>query len=143
MTTYLDLPQQSGWILPDGRWFPTEDWWHIAGIYELLETGEPHLQLPSLLESLKQGDEQAIREELSFAGFVKVSRLNLDFATLTNSQLTTFQFILAHFPIMETIVHLIHYEDRKSIKAAFLPAWRVLKLKESSALWPLAILYAQ
>lgn len=89
------LNKISGWILTDGTWYPTEEWWHISSIYDLKEQGFPSLQSKETKEILDSGDESNIRDHLANLGFIKISRSQIDGIKLTTTQLVTLQNLLS------------------------------------------------
>ena len=84
----------SGWIFPDGRWYPCENWWHVAALYDLRDEGMQELQNPETAKFLAEGDEAKIKEHMAECGFIKVSRKFIDGCHMTEQQLKKLQELL-------------------------------------------------
>ena len=128
MKSYREL---SGWILPDGKWHETPEWWHISAVYDMMEAGSPFLKGSEIKAILKKGDEGETREALSALGFAKISRGQLDAESLTPKQLETFQDLIEDFDPDEEIEFLSTTNG---------PVWhitiaRILKTKNPKALF--------
>lgn len=124
MVGVTEIGSLSGWILPDGAWQPAEEWWHVSSLYDLQENCPQHFT-SALKESLKSGDEARIRRSASEAGFVKISRQQFDFISMTLGQLRTLQKLVEYIdPEAEFIVLLEHGMRQKKIAVG-----RLLKLK--------------
>ncbi|WP_397601230.1 hypothetical protein [Silvanigrella sp.] len=124
------LNKISGWILTDGKWHPTEEWWHINAIYDLKENGYPVLQSKETKEILMEGDESKIRDHLAVLGFIKISRSQIDGIKLNISQLVTLQNLLS----------LCNPDDEIGILGSngvlkFIRISRIMKLKNPDALF--------
>jgi hypothetical protein len=124
------LNKISGWILTDGKWHPTEEWWHINAIYDLKEEGYSILQSKETKEILKEGDESKIRDHLAALGFIKISRSQIDGIKLNIPQLVTLQNLLS----------LCNPDDEIGILGSngvlkFIRISRIMKLKNPSALF--------
>ena len=120
----------SGWILSEGKWFPTEEWWHIQAIYDLRDEGYPDLQTKETKAILAEGDESKIRDHLANIGFIKISRCQIDGIKLNKKQLYTLQNLLS----------LCNPEDEIGILGRngtlkFLSIARVMKLKNPEVLF--------
>lgn len=89
------LNKISGWILSEGTWHPTDEWWHLNAIYDLRQNGHPDLQSKETKEILKEGDESKIRDHVASLGFIKISRSQIDGIKLNNKQLSTLQNLLS------------------------------------------------
>jgi hypothetical protein len=124
MVGVTDIKSLSGWILPDGVWQAAQEWWHVSALYDLKEQ-QPHIFTERLTEALQNGDEAAIRRAASEAGFVKISRQQFDFVSITLNQLRTLQKLVEYIdPDTEFIVLLEHGNRQKKISVE-----RLLKLK--------------
>ncbi|KAB8028119.1 hypothetical protein [Fluviispira multicolorata] len=88
------LNEISGWILPCGKWYDTEEWWHINALYDLRDSGLNELQNLSTLNILSGGDEAQIRDHVASLGFIKISRNQLDGVQMSRQQLSTLQSLL-------------------------------------------------
>jgi hypothetical protein len=121
------LHELSGWILPDGRWQPAEEWWHVSALYDL--ESENSMQTPhELTAALKSGDESLIRRSAANAGFVKISRQQIDLVTFNLSQLRTLQGLLELIdPDEEFTLLLDHGQRQKKLSVE-----RILKLKSTT-----------
>ena len=120
----------SGWILSEGKWYPTDEWWHINAIYDLRDNGHPDLQSNETKEILLEGDESKIRDHIASLGFVKISRSQIDGAKLNRQQLSTLQNLLS----------LCSPEDEIGILGSngilkFISISRVMKLKNPQILF--------
>ncbi|APJ04692.1 hypothetical protein [Silvanigrella aquatica] len=89
------LNKISGWILADGEWYPTDEWWHINAIYDLRDKGHPDLQSKVTNDILQDGDESKIRDHLAELCFIKISRSQIDGIKLNRKQLVTLQNLLS------------------------------------------------
>lgn len=124
------LNKISGWILTDGTWYPTDEWWHISAIYDLKDQGYPCLQRQDTYEVLNSGDESIIREHLAILGFIKISRSQIDGIKITNMQLATLQNLLSLCNPDDEIGLLGSNGAIKYIRIA-----RIMKLKNPNALF--------
>ncbi len=120
----------SGWILTEGLWHPTDEWWHINAIYDLRDSGHPDLQKKETKEILLEGEESKIRDHIASLGFIKISRSQIDGVKLNRQQLTTLQNLLS----------LCNPEDEIGILGSngilkFLSISRVMKLKNPLVLF--------
>lgn len=121
------LKELSGWILPDGYWHPAEEWWHVSALYDLKEA-YPSLFTANLNEAMQGGDESKIRRSASEAGFVKISREQMDLISLSSAQLRTLQRLIELIdPEAEVIVLLEHGNRKKNVSVE-----RILKLRSSA-----------
>lgn len=129
MVGVTDIKALSGWILPDAVWQPADEWWHVSALYELEEKKAEHFS-DNLKDALKSGDEARIRRSASEAGFVKISRQQFDFVSLTIQQLRTLQKLVEYIdPEAELTVLLEHGCRQKKITVG-----RLLKLKSTQPL---------
>jgi hypothetical protein len=118
------LQDLSGWILPDGSWKPAEEWWHVSVLYDL-ETEQCNALTEDLKAALKSGDEALIRRSAANAGFIKISRQQLDLVSLNLNQLRTIQHLLELMnPDEELTLLLEHGHRQKKISVE-----RMLKLR--------------
>lgn len=124
------LNKISGWILTDGTWLPTDEWWHISAMYDLKEQGYLSLQDKETTEILRLGEESTIREHLAKLGFIKISRSQIDGIKLTQTQLVTLQNLLALCNPDDEIGLLGNNGTIKYIRIA-----RIMKLKNPNALF--------
>jgi hypothetical protein len=120
----------SGWILPEGEWHPTDEWWHINAIYDLRDSGHPNLQAKETKEILLEGDESKIRDHIASLGFIKFSRCQTDGVKLNRKQLSTLQNLLS----------LCNPEDEIGILGSngilkFISISRIMKLKNPFVLF--------
>lgn len=120
----------SGWILTEGKWHPTDEWWHINAIYDLRDRGHPDLQGKETKEILLEGEESKIRDHIASLGFIKISRSQIDGVKLNRQQLSTLQNLLS----------LCDPEDEIGILGSngilkFLSISRVMKLKNPLVLF--------
>lgn len=120
----------SGWILSEGKWYPTDEWWHINAIYDLQDKGHPDLQDKETKKILLEGDESKIRGHVSSLGFIKISRSQIDGVKLNRQQLSTLQSLLS----------LCDPEDEVSILGnngilKFMSVSRIMKLKNPHVLF--------
>ena len=129
MDGVTDLRALSGWILPDGSWQPAEEWWHVSALYDLTEQVPNHFT-PELHAALKSGDESKIRRAASEAGFVKISRQQIDLVRFTLQQLRTLQRLVELFDHdAEIMVLLEHGNRQKNIRIE-----RLIKFKSVAPL---------
>jgi hypothetical protein len=129
MDGVTEIKEISGWILPDGHWQPAEEWWHVSALYDLKEQFPVHFS-DNLQDALSGGDESKIRRAASEAGFVKISRQQMDLISLTLQQLRTLQRLVELIdPEAEFMVLLEHGNRQKNIAVG-----RLLKLKSVSPL---------
>lgn len=129
MAGVTELKHISGWILPDGQWKAAEEWWHVSALYDLQEEFPQHFN-PGLQEALKGGDESKIRRAASDAGFIKISRQQMDLVSMNIHQLRTLQRLVELIdPEDEFMILLEHGNRQKNIAVE-----RLLKLKSSAPL---------
>lgn len=127
MDGVIKLKELSGWILPDGHWLPAEEWWHVSALYDLKENTPQHFS-ESLCEAMQGGDEAKIRRSASEAGFVKISREQMDLISLSSAQLRTLQRLIELIdPEAEFIVLLEHGNRQKNMSVE-----RILKLRSAA-----------
>jgi hypothetical protein len=119
----------SGWIQPDGKWHPSDEWWHISAIYELKDLGCPYLQDTVTNKILKEGDEIKIKKHISDIGFIKISRAQIDGNISNTEQLFALQNLLSLCNPDEEIGILGHNGVLKNIRIA-----RIMKLKNPRVL---------
>jgi hypothetical protein len=124
MDGVTELKAISGWILPDGRWHAAEEWWHVSALYDLQDQHPQHFQT-GLVEALKAGDEAKIRRAASEAGFIKISRQQMDLIALNLPQLRTLQKLLHLIDPEEEFIILLEHGNRQKNMAVE----RLLKLK--------------
>ncbi len=81
--------EHSGWILPCGKYFPCEAWWHIHGIYELYENH--YFKNFSEVDHplFKSCDEERLRKYVANKGLIKVGRGQIDIGHVFDSQIFT------------------------------------------------------
>lgn len=119
-----NLNSISGWILTEGKWYPTEEWWHLKAIYDLQDDGYPKLQSNETKKILLDGDEMKIRDHLASLGFIKISRSQIDGDTLNHQQLLTLKNLLTFCNPEDEVCFL-----RKDGSLKFKTVSRILKLK--------------
>jgi hypothetical protein len=126
-----DIAELSGWILPDGTWIAVEEWWHLAALFDMRDTGMEILCTEESLRVLASGDEGQIRHHVATLGFVKLSRKIVDAYSLSNGQLRTLQGLL-QFCDLESEFGLLQ-EANTEIKPVSVD--RVMKLKNPKVLF--------
>lgn len=126
-THFSDLHEISGWILPDGRWYPTKEWWHISGLYDLKDSLYPPLQTADAKRILHAGEEESIRNLASNLSFIKISRGQIDGEHINLEQLVTLKKLL-------TLIDPESEFDVLNAKVGFVKkvsVQRILKLKNA------------
>lgn len=131
----MDQPEHlsdiSGWILPNGQWHSTEEWWHINALYDLRDEGLAELQGAEASAVLSRGDEGEIRDFVARLGFVKISRNQIDAVQMTRNQLSTLQnLLLLCNPEQEIGILLGSTGMLKQVEVS-----RVMKLKNPALLF--------
>jgi hypothetical protein len=118
----------SGWILPDGRWIETKEWWHISALYDLKDEQYAPLQSTKAQQIFQEGDEESIRNFASELGFIKVSQTIIDGEIMTKIQLDTLKNLLLIFnPDFEISVYTSKSGFIKKISVK-----RIFQLKNST-----------
>ncbi len=90
----FSIENLSGWLLPEGRFVPTEDWWHVNGLYDLKDNCYPLFQTQKALEIFKAGEEEPIRNLASELGLLKIARGQIDGEKINLQQLNTLKKLL-------------------------------------------------
>lgn len=121
----------SGWILPDGTWLPVDEWWHIAALYDLRDSGYTALLSLRSESILLGGDEALIRSHAADLGFVKVSRRLLDAYSMNQAQLKTLQEQLIYCDL-EAEFGILN-GDKGVVRT--ISVARLLKLRNPLLLW--------
>jgi hypothetical protein len=124
MVGVTEIKALSGWILPDAKWQPAEEWWHVSALYDLLEQN-PEYFTDSLKEALSSGDEARIRRSASEAGFIKISRQQFDLISISLGQLRTLQKLVEYIDPEDEFTVLLEHGMRQKV----LSVGRLLKLK--------------
>lgn len=81
----------SGWLLEDGRFVESAEWWHTAKLYDLRDDGHPLLTTEIAVEVLASGDEDKIKLMAVSIGFIKLGRGLVEGHELSRAQLETLQ----------------------------------------------------
>lgn len=129
-TLFVQNQSLSGWVLPDGTWHPTREWWHISALYELQQENLSELNTPRAKRILKEGCEESIRNFVAEIGFVKISRRQIDASSLNHAQLCTLKNLFNLLSLDEEFLLLM-----PSGKEKVWPIERIMKLKNPSALF--------
>jgi hypothetical protein len=118
----------SGWLLPDGDWYETSEWWHVAALYDLQGGGFALLQSEETSAILKRGEEAEIRNHVSLLGLIKISRSFIDGTQMNLAQLKTLQVLLEVCDLEAEFRYLSGSDgELRAVSVA-----RILKLKNAS-----------
>lgn len=121
----------SGWILPEGRFVPVEEWWHVSGLYDLKDQNYPLFQSDIAQKIFQNGNEESIRNFAAQVGLVKIGRGQLDGEKFNEQQLVTLKLLIQfldpefEFEILSPSVGLI---KKMSVD-------RILKVKNTNVIF--------